>query len=148
VQSRVRRNPPREPRHKPGVPKGSENCTGDQENSQTPPAKPSGNPPCEKEDERPKDYVDPKQHEEIRLPRDRDVPPSGTFRDCNDAECNWAANCRACQCAHDPPRSRSRENSDSSREDQVQAVKAVELLLSHWVLISRACSSIKSDRTC
>jgi hypothetical protein len=111
------------------TPKGSENYAGDQENSHPPPAKPAGSPPREKEDERPKGYFDPKQREEIRLPRDRDVPPSGALREGNDAECNWAANCRACQCAHDPPRSRSRENSDSSRDDQVQAGKTVELLL-------------------
>ena len=141
--------PLRKPRHKRGVPNGSENCTGDQENSQTAPAKPPGNPPCEKEDERPKDYADPKQRDEIRCPRDREVPPSGPLRQGNDAECNWAANCRACQCAHDPPRRRSRENSDNSREDKVQAVKAVELVLRHWVVVvSRACTISKSDRNC
>ena len=126
----------------------AENCTDDQENGQTPPAKPAPNPPCNKEDERAKDNVDPKEHEEIRLPLDRDVPPSGSLREDNDAECNRATNCRACQCAHDPSRSRSRKNSDSSCEDQVQAGKAVELLLSHWVFISRACSTRESDRTC
>jgi hypothetical protein len=133
--------PLRKPRHKPAVPKGSENCTDDQENGQTPPAKPARKPPCDKEDGSAKDNVDPKKYEEIRLPRDRDVPPSRSLREDNDAECDRAANCRACQCAYDPSRSRSRENSDDSREDQVQAGKAVELLLSHWVTL-RAWASL------
>ena len=87
--------PRRKPRHKPGVPKRSENCTGGQENSQIPPAKPAGHPPCEKEYERPKDYVDPKQRDEMRPPRDREMSSSSMFREGHDAECSWATNCRA-----------------------------------------------------
>ena len=59
----------------PTVLNGSEDCECDKENNKSPPTKPTGHPPCEKEDECIKDYVDPKQCEEIRLPHDRETPP-------------------------------------------------------------------------
>src|SRR5262249_34281632 len=112
----------------------SENCPGEENQSQTAPAKTAGDTPCEEENKRAQDYVDPQQCQVIRLPRDRHVPPSEPLGESDYAQSRWTANGSASQRAHNPPGRRSCQNGDDGCEDKVEAVKDVKLLLGHFAL--------------
>ena len=77
----------------------------------------------------------------MRLPLDRKVPPSDTFRESNDSKSRRAANGRAGQCAHDSPPRRSRENDGRGHQEKIKAVEDIELLLGHNVLMLSAYSA-------
>jgi hypothetical protein len=80
----------------------------------------------------------------MRLPLDRKVPPSDTFRESNDSKSRRAANCRTGQGAHDSPPRRSSEHGGSGRQDKVKTVEDIELLLGHDVLMLSAYSADSS----